>query len=85
MREVAFANLPEPVGKANFCKLTAAQIKEINTETVKIRSHLLGIARVCEVMCLGLRNDLPELRHLKVAADTGAIYLRRKKTPKPAL
>ncbi len=79
VREVAFANLPEPVGKTNFYKLTATQIREINAETVKIRSHLRGIVRMCEVMCLGLRNDLPELRHLKVAADTGAIYLRRKK------
>lgn len=79
VREVAFANLPEPVGKSSFCKLPAAQIKEINAETVKIRSHLLGITRVCEAMCLGLRNDLPILRHLKVAADDGAIYLRRKK------
>lgn len=83
VREVAFENLPAPVGKKRFHKLTAAHIKEINAETVKVRSLLLGVARVCEIMRLGLQNDLPILRHLKVAADSGAIFLRRKKPLSP--
>jgi hypothetical protein len=80
VREIAFENLPKPVNQNAFIKLTAKQIIEANAVTIKARSLLLGVARVCEVMCLGLRNDLSILRHLKVSTTAGSILLRRKKT-----
>lgn len=81
--EVASANIPAPNGQKRFHTLTAAQIREINAEAVAVRRLLLGIARICEIMRFGLQNEFPILRHLKVAAETGAICLRQKEHLSP--
>lgn len=80
IREVSFENIPKPVDQKKFNRLTAAEIRQANAATIKARSVLLTIAQVCEVMCIGLRNNLRTLRHLKVVSGEGAIHLRRKKS-----
>lgn len=79
VRDVSFENVPKPVGQSNFNRLPAAKIKHVNAAIIKARSVLLTVAKVCEVMCTGLRNNLQTLRHLKVASPSGSAYLRRKK------
>jgi hypothetical protein len=79
VRDVSFENVPQPVDQSKFNSMTAAEIKQANAAVTKARSVLLTVARVCEVMCIGLRNELQTLRHLKVASTSGSAYLRRKK------
>lgn len=79
VRDVSFDNVPQPVDQSKFNRMTAAEIKQANAAIIKARSVLLTVAKVCEVMCIGLRNDLQTLHHLKVASISGSAYLRRKK------
>ena len=80
VREIAFANLPNPIGNDKFNRLAAKEIKDLNREAALVRSFLLNVGRVCEVMSIGLRNELSELRHLQVVSEAGEINLRSKKS-----
>jgi len=83
VREIAFANIPNPIGNDKFNRLAAKEIKDLNREASRVRSFLLNVGRVCEVMSIGLRNEVSDLRHLQVVSEGGEIYLRSKKPLSP--
>jgi len=79
LKKIALKSLPKPKQKAQFPKMNAAQIATTNASIRRQRGMLLQISRVCELMVLGLRRDLPHLKHLKVGTQGESLQVRRLK------
>lgn len=78
--EVAKAAVPKTIGKAQFRKMSATQIYEINKDQCKVRRVVLSLAKICELMIQAVDRDVNELKHLEIRPEHGGIsinYLKR--------
>ena len=75
IRTIALENLPRPHGKERFQKLTAKEIYQLNKANSITRETLINIAKICELMIQGTRDNLLDLKHLAMNHETGTITI----------